>query len=319
MAEKDGSKYAKIFSDYERGMYIAQAQETILHNNPIIGLFPRQLVDTQEITVVEEQPIDKYKDKMPKGKRLAKGASARKFRGELTTPKGWTMVKHAIEYTIAQQDLENPMYQLTNEIGAMAWILGVDMTSTVFDVALKYAREVTDANIEGKWSTCTYDHILNDIVYMKKQLRDKNIAKLDNFVYGDEAITKLAAKSQVEASRYDYDSAKSGFYVDDVMRISGANHFWGGQDLEDSQVLGFNYNLPPMRIFYTKPSNPKVKSIPPVPGYEEVSPCISMLMYDDSETNDDPIVTIKMSCTMGAFPINGGERMIKIPNILTKS
>lgn len=317
MVQKDGSKYAKIYSDYERGMFIAQAQEVILHQNPIIGLFPKREVNTKEITVVEEQPIDKYKDKMPKGKRLAKGASARKFRGELVTPKGWTMVKHAIEYAIAKEDLENPMYQLTNEVGAMAWILGVDMTNTVFDTALKYAKVVDDENIQGKWATCEYDDILSDIVYMKKQLRDKNINKIDNFIYGDEGITKLAAKSQVESMRYAFQS--EGFYVDDVMRISGANHFWGGQDIADEEVLGFNYDIPPMEIFYKKPSNPKVRSVPQVPGYSEVAPCISMLMYDDSETNDEPVVTIKMSCTMGAFPIDGGKRMIKIPNILSKS
>ena len=309
------SKYEKIFSDYHRGMYVVQAQEQILHTNPILGLFPRQEVDTKDITVVEEQPIDKYEDKLPKGKRLAKGASARRFRGELVQPKGFKMVKHAIEYVIAQEDMENSYYNLSDEVGAMSWILGKDMTNTVYETAKKYAMEVDDANIKGEWNTAEYDSILNDIVYMKKQLRDQNINKIDNFIYGDEAITKLASKSQVESTRYEFQ--KEGFYVDDTMRISGANHFWGGQDLEDGEVIGFNYNAPPMKIYYKRPSNSKVRSIPQIPGYEEVSPCISMLMYDDSETNDDPVVTIKMSCTLGAFPIAKGNRMIRIPNILS--
>lgn len=311
------TKYQKIFSDYEHGMYIVQAQETILHNNPLIGLFPTKQIDTKEITVVETEPIDKYKDKLPKGKRLAKGAEARKFRGELKQPKGWTMVNHEIQYTIHKEDMENPMYDLSNEIASMAWILGVDMTSTIFKTALEYAKEVTDSNIKGKWATCDYADILSDIVYMKKQLRDKNINKLDNFIYGDEGITKLAAKSQVDANRNVFQD--EGFYVDDVMRISGANHFWGGQDLADSEVLGFNYNLPPMEIFYKKPTNSKVRSVPTIPGYEKVSPAINMLMYDDSDENMNPVVTIKMGCQLGAFPINGGNRMIRIPNILTKS
>lgn len=309
------SKYEKIFSDYYRGMYVLQAQEQILHTNPIIGMFPKQEVDTKDITVLEEQPIDKYADKLPKGKRLAKGASARKFRGELIQPKGFKMVKHAIEYVIAQEDMENSYYNLTNEVNAMSWILGKDMTNTIYETAKKYAKEVDDPNINGGWATADYDSILNDIVYMKKQLRDQNINKIDNFVYGDEAITKLASKSQVESTRYEFQ--KEGFYVDDTMRISGANHFWGGQDLEDEEVIGFNYNAPPMRIYYKKPSNSKVRPIPSIRGYEEVSPCISMLMYDDSDTNDEPVVTIKMSCTLGAFPIAKGNRMIRIPNILS--
>lgn len=314
MAEQ--TKYEKIFSDYHRGMYVVQAQEQILHTNPVIGLFPKQEVDTKDITVLEEQPIDKYADKLPKGKRLSKGATARKFTGELIQPKGFKMVKHAIEYTIAQEDMENSYYNLSNEVASMSWILGKDMTTTIFDTAKKYAKEVTDTNIGGDWDTVDYDHILNDIVYMKKQLRDQNINKIDNFIYGDEAITKLASKSQVESTRYEFQ--KEGFYVDDTMRISGANHFWGGQDLEDGEVIGFNYNAPPMRIYYKRPSNPKVRNIPAIRGYEEVSPCINMLMYDDSETNDEPVVTIKMSCTLGAFPIAKGNRMIRIPNILSQ-
>lgn len=315
MAEQ--SKYEKIFSDYYRGMYVLQAQEQILHTNPIIGMFPKQEVDTKDITVLEEQPIDKYEDKLPKGKRLAKGATARKFRGELVQPKGFKMVKHAIEYVIAQEDMENSYYNLSNEVNAMSWILGKDMTATIYETAKKYAKEVDDANIGCQWATADYDDILNDIVYMKKQLRDQNINKIDNFIYGDEGITKLASKSQVESMRYEFQ--KEGFYVDDVMRISGANHFWGGQDLEDPEVIGFNYNAPPIRIYYKRPSNPKVRNIPAIRGYEEVSPCINMLMYDDSETNDEPVVTIKMSCTLGAFPIAKGNRMIRIPNILNKS
>lgn len=316
MAEPQ-TKYEKIFSDYEHGMYIVQAQEAILHQNPVMGLFPVQQIETKEITVVETEPIDKYKEKLPKGKRLAKGASARKFRGTLEQPKGWTMVNHEIEYTIHKDDMENPMYNLVNEVAAMAWILGVDMTNTIFDTALKYAKNVTDSNIKGQWATCNYDDILTDIVYMKKQLRDKGINSINNFIYGDEGITKLAAKSQVESMRYEFQ--KDGFYVDDVMRISGANHFWGGQDLADGEVIGFNYNLPPMTVYYKKPNNNKVKSVPSIPGYEEVTPAISMLMYDDSDENMDPIVTIKMGCQLGAFPINNGNRMIKVPNILNKS
>ena len=41
MAEQ--TKYEKIFSDYHRGMYVVQAQEQILHTNPVIGLFPKKL------------------------------------------------------------------------------------------------------------------------------------------------------------------------------------------------------------------------------------------------------------------------------------
>lgn len=312
----NGGKYKQIFSDYERGMFILQAQETILHYNPLIGLFPNQKVNTKDVTIVEELPIDKYDDKLPKGKRLAKGASARRFRGELTSPKGFTMVKNAIEYVIDKEDMENEYFQLTNEVQAMSFILGKDMTKTIFDVMKKYAKPMDTTKMKLKWGDANteYSDILNDIVRMKKQLRDKNINKIDNFVYGDEAITTLAAKSQVESTRYEFQ--KEGFYVDDTMRISGANHFWGGMDLEDGEVYGFNYAQPALQIFYKKPSNPHVQNVPSIPGYEEVTPAVNMLMYDNSDTEEDPQVTIKMSCTMGAYPIGDGNKMVKLGNIL---
>lgn len=313
------SRYEKIFSDYHRGMYILQAQEQIIHNNPIIGLFPKQEVETNQITILESEDFDKYAKKMPKGKGIAKGASARKFRGTLKTPKGFEMSKHEIEYVIAKSDMENPYYMLSDEISAMAYILGLDIVETIYTTAKENALLVTDANLVKDWdnASTTYDKILNDIVYMKKQLRKQGISAIDNFLYGDAAITTLAAKSQVEASRYDYDAAKEGFYVDDVMRISGANHMWGGQDFEDGEVIGFNYNYPAMKVYYRKSSNPKAATAPAIPGFENVTPCIDMLMYDDEETNlNDPLVTIKMGCTVGAVPIAKGNRMIRIANIL---
>lgn len=316
MAEQ--RKYEKIFSDYLRGMYVVQAQEQIIHQNPVIGLFPKQEVETKQITLLESEDFDKYKEKMPKGKGIAKGASARKFRGTLKTPKGFEMSTHEIEYTIAKSDMENPYYFLSDEVSAMAYILGLDIVETIYTTAKENAVTVSSGlNKDWDGASTTYDKILNDIVVLKKQLRSQGIAKIDNFLYGDGAITALAAKSQVEASRYDYDAAKEGFYVDDVMRISGANHMWGGQDFTDGEVIGFNYNYPAMKIFYKKSANPQAATAPAIPGFEEVAPAISMLMYDDEDTNlNDPLVTIKMGCTVGAVPIAKGNRMIRVADIL---
>lgn len=311
------TKYEKIFSDYLRGMYILQAQEQIIHNNPVIGLFPKQEVDTKQITILESEDFDKYAEKMPKGKGIAKGASARKFRGTLKTPKGFEMSTHEIEYVIAKSDMENPYYQLTDEVSAMAYILGLDIVETIYTTAKENALLVTDTNLVKNWddAATTYDKILNDIVYMKKQLRTQGISAIDNFLYGDGAITTLAAKSQVESGRYEFQH--EGFYVDDTMRISGANHMWGGQDFDDGEVIGFNYNYPAMKIYYKKSANPTAATAPSIPGFEDVTPAISMLMYDDEETNlNDPLVTIKMGCTVGAVPIAKGNRMIRIANIL---
>ena len=311
--DKNGA-IGKVWNDYYNGMYIINSAETIIEYSNLLGYFPQIRTDTKDVTILEEQPLDKYLKKLPKGKKIAKGASARKFRGEVISPKGFKLESHQIEYTINNDDMLHPSFNLANEVNAMSLILATDIDNSIRTCAIENAVAVTDPKVKKGWSDGTYADILSDILRIKKTLRDNAINTLDTFMYGDEAITELASKSQVESMRYEFQ--KTGFYVDDTMDISNARHSFGGTMFDDGELIAFNSQIPALDVIYKNYTAPGVKTVPTIPGKEKITPVVQMLMTDNTDEEFVGQTTIKMGVTVGAYPRANGNKMVRIPNIL---
>lgn len=311
---KQDPRIGQIYDDFYNGMFLLKSQESMVDAFKIAGAFPKIVTDTKQVTVYEEEDITKYLKKMPKGKKMAKGASARKFRGDVKTPEGFKLETHQIEYTINNEDMLHPSFNMANEVSAMSLILASDVDRAVFDCVRENAKLVDDPKFVGKWASADMDSMLNDIIRIKKQLRDKNITALDSFAYGDEAMTDLAIKSQIVSEKYQF--PHTGFYVDDTIQISSSNHFWGGAEMDDGELLAFKNDIPPLDIIYKKYDNPAIKTVPTIPGLEYVTPVVQMLMYDNHEEQFNPQTTLKMAVTVGAYPRAKGTNMVRVANIL---
>jgi len=317
MAEKIDKTGAlgKVYQDFYNGMYIINAQETMVNNFKVAGYFPMIQTNTKDVTIYEEQPLDKYLKKLPKGKKIAKGASARKFRGEIVTPKGFKLESNQIEYTINNEDMEHPTFNMANEISAMSLILATDVDNAIIKCARENADLITDTNVKKAWKTAEFTGILNDIVRIKKSLRKNNIPALNTFMYGDEAQTQLAIKSQAEKLPYEFPS--TGFYVDDNIQVSNANHSWGGSMMDDGELFAFNSQLPALDVIYKKYKNPKVSDVPAIPGKENITPVVQMIMNNSDGEEFVGQTTLKMGVTVGAYPRENGHKMVRIPDILS--
>lgn len=315
-------KIGQMYKDFEDGMYLMRGQETMIANFKIAGTLPKTVVDTSQVTIYESDSLDDYMKKVPKGKKFAKGASGRKFRGSVKSSEGYKLESREVEYTINNEDMLHPSFNLDNEIRKMSYILADDIDEIVLNTVRENARTIipsgsatTGNKIVGKWDTADMDSILGDIIRIKKQLRDKNIGALDTFMYGDEAQTQVATKCQVLSEKYQFPT--TGFYVDDNIRLSNANHMWGGDKELDEELFAFKSSIPPMQLIYKKYNNPNIKSVPTIQGLEYITPTIEMLMFDNGKENLNPQTTIKMGVTCGALPISKGNNMVRIANILS--
>lgn len=306
----------KIYADFEKGMYLAEAKVNVVNGYNLAGLFPKIEMDTKKVTIVDSTPIDKFIDQTGKKKRVAKGASARKIRGEVITPDGFKLEHNEIEYVIENEDMEHPTFNLIQEIQAMGYVLAVDVDKVVYDVIKDSATLISDSKIKGLWGADATElkSMIRDMSRLKKSMRPKPYS-VDLFAYGDEADTEL--KARAAQSVEDYQLPQNGFNVEDTLNLMNARNFWGGLNMEDGEVFGFDSKNPGLDVIFKKYKNPKIKSMPTIQGMESLLPPINMLMYSNEDTETEPQTTIKVATTCGAFPRAKGERMVRFPNIVS--
>jgi hypothetical protein len=307
----------KIYADFEKGMYLAEAQVSIVNGYNLAGLFPKIEMDTKKVTIVDSTPIDKFIDQTGKKKKVAKGASARKIRGEVVTPDGFKLEHNEIEYVIENEDMLHPTFNLIQEIQAMGYVLATDIDQVVYNTVKDHGQLITDNKIVGGWGETATElkTMIRDISRLKKSMRPKPYS-VDLFAYGDEADTEL--KARAAQSVEDYQLPQNGFNVEDTLNLMNARNFWGGLNMDDGEVFGFDSKNPGLDLIFKKYSNPNIKSIPTIQGMEALLPPINMLMFDNSKEETEPQTTIKVATTCGAYPRAKGERMIQYADIISK-
>lgn len=306
----------QIYADFEKGMYLAEAKLAVVNGYKLAGLFPKIEMDTKKVTIVDSTPIDKFISQTGKAKKVAKGASARKIRGEVITPDGFKLEHNEIEYVIDNEDMEHPSFNLTQELQAMGYVLASDIDRIVKGCITTHATVVTDNKIKGGWEgvAITLQDIIKDVTRFKKAIRPKPY-NINMLPMGDEADTY--AKTYAAVSTENYEIPQNGFGIEDTLPFLNSRIFWGGLNMTDGELIGLDSNNPALDVIFKKYKNPKVKSVPSIPGMEALLPPINMLMFDSSETETEAQTTIKMATTCGAYPRNQGERMIRYPDIVT--
>lgn len=308
----------EIYADFENGTYLAELKLSMVEGYRFAGNFPLMKVDNEQVTIVESSSIDKFLTQTGKSKKLAKGASARKIRGEVITPSGFKLVHNEIEYSIPNKDMEHPNFNLMDEINAMGYVFANDLDEIVYNTAKENATLVTDDKIIGEWSenATEFKSLVRDVIRFQSSIRPKPY-NINMIAYGSEADVELKARAGQSVS--DYTLPQNGFTVKDTLDLVNAKNFWGGVNFDDGEAIGFDRDMPALDVIMMKFNNPKIKSMPTIEGMENLLPPVQMLMFDNSETETKPRTTIKVACAVGAYPRAKGERMIRFADLVSTS
>lgn len=306
----------EMYADFENGTYLAELKTSMVEGYRFAGIFPLMKVDNEQVTIVESTPIDKFITQTGKSKKVAKGASARKIRGEVITPEGFKLVHNEIEYSILNKDMEHPNFNLMDEISAMGYVFATDVDQAVYSTAKNNAKVVTDSKIVKGWgnNATEFKSLLRDVMRFQASIRPKPY-EIDLIAYGAEADVELKARAAQSVSNYKL--PQNGFEIKSALDVANAKNFWGGRAFEDGEAFGFDSKMPALDVIMMKYHNPKIKSMPNVPGLEDLLPPVSMLMFDNADKEHRPMTTIKVACTAGAYPRAKGERMIRFPDFVS--
>jgi hypothetical protein len=306
----------EMYADFENGTYLAELKLSMVEGYRFAGNFPLSKVDNKQVTIVQSDSIDKFLTQTGKSKKLAKGASARKIRGEVITPSGFKLAHNEIQYTISNEDMEHPSFNLMDEISAMGYVFANDLDEIVYKTAKDNATLVTDSKIIGEWGEAAteFKSLVRDVIRFQSNIRPLPY-NINMIAYGSEADVELKARAGQSVSNYTL--PQNGFTVKDALDLANAKNFWGGRNFSDGESIGFDRDVPALDVIMMKYKNPKIKSMPTIQGMESLLPPVNMLMFDNADTETEPMTTIKVACTAGAYPRAKGERMIRFPDFVS--
>lgn len=306
-----------LLGAYESGYIQANTQKQVVDNFKLAGLFPRVITNDKQVTITEGVPLGEFDKEIvgeEKVRGITMGATPRKIRTKLRSPKGMKLDQSEIMMEIEQKQLEDDRLDLNTLISNISYSLAKDIDQMVYDCAIEYATEVSDSKIIGKWTANDIETIVADTVRMKNKLRPKPYI-IDQFALGAEAQTEVEVKSAKLPTKWQLPI--NGYQLEDVVRLGSTNFSWGGADMDPSELLAFSSQYPAMQIFYMNYNNPRIHSVPTVPGYEATSPYINVMMFDNADTEPEPITTLRFSINMGAYALEEGDRMLHITNVLS--
>lgn len=309
-------QYAEYFKDYESGYLLRDAQVGIMKAFKLTGLFPKQAVPTKKVNVINSTPIDKFVDRAGKLKKMAKGTKARKILGEVETTGGLVLTHSEIEYVIENELLEEPTFNLQDEILAMSYVVGCDIEEVVSKGVRDHAQLAPDASkLNKNWDdpTTTLDKIIADVTENEAAAFDKPL-DLNWFAYGKRADVELTKKCGVSVENYQI--PQNQFVIKNTKNFMNAQHFYGGSTMTDGEIYGGDIDNPGLKVFYKNYSNPNVKDAPMPQGMEAFIPPVKMLMYDTSDKETEPQTIIKVAAAAGAYPIQKGNKLFRFDDIL---
>ena len=301
---------------FEAGTITALVRTEVAKNLKFAYLFPKQSTDSKQITVTEELPSDIFESQIAgekKMRNITKGASPRKLRFRLQAESGMKFTENRIELDIENRDLENAKFDLMGIQSRIARELAKDIDTDTLAAVKEYCGTIDDSQIHGAWTTNTIEEIVADIVRIRSKLRPLPY-DVDTIAVGDEAQLQVATKGSVLPAKWEFPT--NGFTVDNTIQLGGSNIYWGGQVIEDDELFAFSSANPGLEIFYLNYNNPRVKSVPSIGDYESYTPIINVMMYDNSDKEEDPITTLKYSYGVGFHPIEKGKRMLHMTDIL---
>jgi hypothetical protein len=308
------------YNDYETGYLYRDVQDSVVRGYELAGMFPRQAVDTKDITVIESNPVNKFTDKYGNQVKVAKGAKVRVIKGEVPESGGFKLVYRGFEYIIENQDMENPTFDLYEDIRAMGYEIGTMIEESVAKAFRTYAAEegmaVADADFHGKWDdeATTMQDLIDDYVEMERVARPTKY-RLNWFGLGDKAHGELAKKCGKSIEKYTI--PQNQFTIDSAINFQNAQSFYGGKYLTDGEIFGGDLNNPGLKLYFKRFPNTNVKSAPMPKGLEKLAPPVGFLMYDNSKEELEPQTMIKMGACWVVAPRDKGKGLFYKQNALT--
>lgn len=302
---------------FEAGYITQQVRTTVAQNFKFAYLFPTHIVDSKQVTITEELSEDIFDDQIVdegKRRRITKGASARKLRFTGVGAEGLKFQQNKVEIEIEAEEFEKESFDLMGIQRRIALSLAKDIDKVVYSNILDYAQTVSDAKIAKGWSAADLEAITKDIIRIRSKVRPK-FDNVDVFACGDEVQLTLASKAAALPLKWEFPA--NGYTVDNTLPLGGANFYYGGACMEDDELLAFSSANPGMELYYLDYKNPRVKRVPTIKDYEYCTPAINVMMYDNSDTEEEPIITMKYSYNVACHPIEKGDRMLRVQSLLS--
>lgn len=314
--DKPKTQLDKMYDAYHAGYYTAKAKTEIAKNFRMAGFFPVTTVeDSDNITIVDVRDGKEFEEQLKgrKQKLRATGSSYRKVRATVKTPEGFTLENYGMALDIEQKHILNQKINPVDLIKEVGRVLAKDIDELVYNTVVKNAEDVSSKyNITANWTADEIKKILADLTKLKNgklaEGYDINVLAMDM-----NALTTVEIAS--EAQKLVYEFPKNGFRLDKSVQLNDMILSWGGIPMTETELIGFCSDLPALEMIYLDYFNPNVENVPSVEGYEAYSPKVNVLTYSDEESEPEPLVHFKFDVSVGAFPIEEGKRLIKIPKV----
>lgn len=318
--DKPKTQLDKMYDAYHAGFYTAKAKTEIAKNFRMAGFFPTTTVqDSDNITIVDVRDGKEFEEQLKgrKQKLRATGSSYRKVRATVKTPEGFTLENYGMALDIEQKHILNQKINPVDLIKEVGRVLAMDIDELVYNTVVNHAEDVSSKyNITANWTTDEIKTILADLTRLKngKLAEGYNI---DFLAMNMDAITAVEIASEAQKLRYEF--PKNGFVLDKVFQLNDLTLGWGGIPMTGTELIGFCTDMPALEMIYLDYFNPNVGKVPSVENYEKYAPKVNVLTYSDAETEPEPLVHFKFDVSVGAYPIEEGKRLVKIPTVLASN
>lgn len=315
--EKPKTQLDKMYDAYHAGFYTAKAKTEVAKNFRMAGFFPITTVkDSDNITIVDVRDGKEFEEQLKgrKQKLRATGSSYRKVRATVKTPEGFDLENYGMQLDIEQKHILNQKINPVDLIKEVGRVLAMDIDELVYKTVVDNAEDVSSKfDITANWTADEIKTILADLTRLKN---GKLAEGYDINYIGMDMNALTAVEIAAEAQKLRYEFPKNGFQLDKAMQLNDMILGWGGVPMTECELIGFCTELPALEMIYLDYFNPNVGNVPSVEGYEMYAPKVNVLAYSDEETEPEPLVHFKFDVSVGAFPVEAGKRLVKIPTVL---
>lgn len=317
------STLTQVHDAFHSGYFTAMVQRDVAKEFKLAGMFPKHIVDSPNVVVTQEWKGEEVEEQVKgRKKKLApKGTDFRKIRAKMVTPDGFGLEKYGIELDIELRDMIEQGLTVQSLLAPITKYLAREIDNNVYEAALASARTMT--GLTNNWSSKDIKSILADMITLRNTPLMEDDIDLTNVILGQEALNTLQIKSadSIDTVNSDYVYPHNGFTIKDTVPLAGMTFSWGGRTMNAKELIAFQSNLPALELFYLKPINNKVHSVPSINENTPYVPEINVLQWDNSERESEPIVSFQFTTSMGTYAPELDEdglskRIYKISNVV---
>jgi len=304
----------RAYDFYKNGAMLRQAREAFIGGYKLAGLFPIKETNTKKAEIFNEGELEDLTQKLSsKLKKKAKSAEARRVRGFAVTKDNIKLNMEEIILEVENEDLEDPLYPLTDIINSLTLDLSIGLEEEVVDVIRNNAKVVDPVDLTGAWEGAELRSIARDLA---KFAAGNLYTQYEPDIIAAGRDAKIELDSVYTDAASNFTVQNNGYEIHNSLYVNSRHAFAGGKLMEPGELFGFNTKAPALKIFFKKYPNSKIRQAPVAKGLEKLAPPLGLLMYDNSDEENDPTTTFKISCAYKVVPVKYGAKMLQFKNVM---